>query len=119
MFSTFEGYGIDSVRLINIQKFEFCDTYEYFNLSLNNYKNVTDEAKLKMLKDFMIALDSATSKGFVTEYDLSKFPIFAEIIPLFTDGNKDDIYIRGSCSQESYKWLYNMLILNMYLFSLD
>jgi hypothetical protein len=119
MFTTLSGYGLDSTCLFKIQKFEFNDTYEYFIINLESVNFYTDEERLKMLRDFLVTFDSVSSKGFVTDYDLTKYPIIAEILPLFSDCDKDDSYIRGVCSMESYKWLYNLVLLNLYLFCLD
>jgi hypothetical protein len=111
------GYALDNNAIIRIQKFEFVDSFETLSLSSKTLNTATYLDRLTALKDFIILLDSSTNKGFLTSYDISKFPIFQELLPSFL--TKDDSYMHGINSMEGYKWVYNVIIINLYLFSLE
>jgi hypothetical protein len=111
------GYALDSKSIIRIQNFEFVDSFETLSLSSQTLNAATVLDRLTALKDFIILLDSSTNKGFLTTYDISKFPIFQELLPSFL--TTDDSYKNGLNSMEGYKWVYNVIILNLYLFSLE
>jgi hypothetical protein len=67
------------------------------------------------------ALESSTTKGFLPHYDLTKFPVFAEILPYFIveDEEGEDSFVNGVNTMESYKWVYNFIILNLYYFCIE
>lgn len=94
------GYGLESVRKISVQKFEFFDNFESFIIDLEKVNRLTPLEYITGLRNFLTALDSSTCKGFITSYDLSKYPIISEILPCFTD---EEDYIKGIQSKESYK----------------
>ena len=73
------------------------------------------------ITSLLTALDSSTTKGFLPHHDLLKFPVVAEIIPYFIleDMDGEDSYVKGVNSMESYKWLYNLIILNLYYLCVD
>ena len=66
----------------------------------------------------LTALESPSNKGFLSSYDLTTFPIVAEILPCFLQGVESK-YLNGEKSMESYKWVYNIVILNLYLLCLE
>jgi hypothetical protein len=106
------GVGIDSKLKLKIQKFEFSDSYDVFKLDTSVWKGVSVSVLLSSVSSFLIALDSSTTKGFLPHLDLTKFPVISELLPCFWE--KDESYVNGVESMESYKWLYNVVILNLY-----
>jgi hypothetical protein len=72
-----------------------------------------------VIDEILTSLDSTSSKGFLTSSDLSKLPVISELLDLFITDSDNNEYIRGGKSMESYKWIYNLLILNLYLFCLE
>lgn len=94
------GYGLESVSKVCVQKFEFFDNFESFIIDLEKLNRLTPKEYLTGVRNFLTALDSSTCKGFITSYDLSKYPIISEVLPSFTD---EDEYIKGKHSKESYK----------------
>jgi hypothetical protein len=77
-----------------VLKFEFYDTYDYLIINLESFKNY-DDTRLKILRELL-------SKGCITSYDLTKFPVISELLPSFW-GN-DESFIHGLNSNESFKW---------------
>lgn len=71
-----------------------------------------------MLKDFIVMFESSINKGILTNCDLSRYPVYAEVLPLFIKGDGED-FTSGCRSGESLKWLYNLICLNLYVFSLE
>jgi len=66
----------------------------------------------------LTVLESPTNKGFLACYDLTTFPIVAEILPCLLQGVESK-FLNGEKSRESYKWVYNIVILNLYLLCLE
>jgi hypothetical protein len=114
------GYSLDRARVMRILQLEFTDSFSSLLLSKEKYKDLTILDRYNLVKRVMCVIDSSTNKGFIPSSDLSKFPIFAELMPAFiVDSSESGEYLRGSQSMESYKWLYNLLYLTLYLFLLD
>lgn len=67
-----------------------------------------------VLKDFKLIENSVTKlgpfvkKGYLNKVNLKEFPILENLISNFTDNNE---YIKGHLTFESYKWLFNIVIL--------
>lgn len=106
------GYGLDSFREVTIQKFWFIEKYDSLTIDLARVKSLSPVDFITGLRNFLVTLDSSTCRGFITGYDLRKYPIISDILPCFTSEEK---YISGAKSQESYKWLYNLIHLNLYM----
>lgn len=71
------------------------------------YKNINN-----LLKD----LESVNSKGFVNELDISKYPIISDLAVSFTKHPK---YLKGKEIFETYKWVFNILVLNLYFITVQ
>ena len=114
----FPGYSLDTVKKVKVQKVEFLDSFEKFEVDLEVMGRYSAEVKLGVIRDVLLSLDSVGSKGYLTTQDLTKIPVISDILPSFFD-EEDSVYVRGDKAFEGYKWLYNLLIINLYLFSLD
>jgi hypothetical protein len=77
--------------------------------------NVTEQ--LKMLGHVQKGLESVGSKGYLNNLDLTSFSVVGKILPFCfnqTNGIEALQIINGAKSKESYKWLYNILLLSLY-----
>lgn len=74
--------------------------------------------KRELYEDIIYLLNDLKSvnKGFINELDLSKYPVISELYSGFTC-HPD--YCSGKKTFEAYKWLFNLLILNLYYISLS
>jgi hypothetical protein len=112
------GYSLDYKIKLNIQDLEFKDTFSSLELNTTKYLNIPLQERIKLVEGVVESLDSSTNKGFLPSYDLSKFPIISDLLGSFiVDGNEE--YIKGIKSMETYKWLYNFIILSLYLFTIE
>lgn len=119
--NTIPGYSLDSQRLLRVMGLEFNDSFSNLQLNKEKYKGCTLEERYNLIERVLSVLDSATNKGFLTTFNLSCFPLLSELLPSFLlecSDSKEE-YINGSKSMESYKWLYNILLIIMYLFCLE
>lgn len=107
------GYNIDAVTKVKIQKFEFFDKYDSFYVNSESWFGVSVEEILDAVTCLLTALDSSTIKGFLPQHDLSLFPVVSEILPSFCSMDKN--CVNGEFSMECYKWIYNLVQLNMYM----
>lgn len=55
-----------------------------------------------LVDQVLTALESSSSKGFLTGYDLTTFPIVSEILPALLQGVESKVF-NGEESMESYK----------------
>lgn len=62
-----------------------------------------------------IMLDFQKTKGFINTIDLTRFPIISEFLKYFTEKEE---YIKGIKVVDSYKWIYNILMVCLYEYSL-
>jgi len=70
----------------------------------------------------LTSLESSTSSGFLPSHDLRKFPIISEFLHPFLQSVEElgvQEYVCGRKSMESYKWIYNIILLNLYLVCLE
>lgn len=75
---------------------------------------------IKSVEVLLSSIDSVTKKGFIVTSDLTSYPVISELLPVFLsggEGNKE--YISGEKSMESYKWLFNLIVLNLYLLCIE
>lgn len=110
-------YDLDSHRELKLFNLLFHDTYS--TLIVSRIKLPTVEICLKTIEDLITALESTTSKGFLQTHDLRKFPIVSEIIHSFILNPANNEYLTGEKTMESYKWIYNIVLLNLYLLTLE
>ena len=115
----FPGYSLGSTARVKVQKIEFLDSFEQFEINLCVLSQYPDVEKIKVVRDVLATLDSQVNKGFMTRFDLTQYPLINEVLPSFFDLEEDDVYVRGHESMEGYKWLYNLIILNLYYYILD
>ena len=113
------GYNFDVSGVLRFQNLAFKDTNYYMHLV--EYKEMGIEERYKIIKETINALDSSTNKGFLTSYDLTKFPIISDLIPSFFQGDANTFhaYVKGEKSMETYKWLYNFIIVTLYTLCID
>lgn len=113
-------YILDSHSEIHIEKIILHDTYASLMLSKNR-KVYSVEECISMVESIKTRLESSTSKGFITSVDLTTFPIVGELLQPFLRGSEVEVkqYVSGSKSMETYKWLYNLIILILYLTCLE
>ena len=75
-----------------------------------------------MIDTVLTSLESSTSSGFLPSHDLRKFPIISEFLHPFLQSVEElgvQEYVCGRKSMESYKWIYNIILLNLYLVCLE
>ena len=108
------GVGLESTRELKINKLIFLDTFD--SLLLASYDDLSTEERLTAIIEIMGILDHNTSKGYINDLDLTKYPIISEFLSFFiADESKAEEFIRGNKAMESYKWIYNIIVLNLYL----
>lgn len=116
------GYSLDNAKVLRVLQLEFYDNYSTLLLASEKYNEMTVLERYSLLKRVIEIIDSSTNKGFIPSHDLTKFPIFAELLPSFLLDSSESVvreYQCGGQSMESYKWLYNILCLTLYLFCLE
>jgi hypothetical protein len=113
------GYEIDSVRSVLVQRLEFSDTFDHLILNLEVCNKITTNDRLELIRDFLKCLDSSVANGFLTHTDLVRFPIISEFLSCFVDREKDLSFVDGLNSAECYKWIYNVLNINLYMLCVD
>ena len=111
----YNGYPLDSHREINMLSLTWNDSFSSISLTK---QELSLEECLQAVEDVLTVLESTTTKGFLPGYDLTTFPIVSEILPALIKG-KGTQYLRGEKSMESYKWVYNIVILNLYLLCIE
>lgn len=110
-------YTIDMQREVKICKLVWLDSFS----SLRITNSLTLKNTLEGIEAIITMLESSTSKGFLSTQDLRLFPVFSEILPSFLIGDIENTteFINGEKSMDSYKWLYNVIIVNLYLLCLE
>jgi len=115
-----QEYKIDSPKILRIGDLVFKDSYSSIEISKDYYNclSLSSEGHFKLICQTLVTLDSSTNKGFLTGYDLTTYPIISELLTSFiTEDGKE--YVNGIESMESYKWIYNIVILNLYVYTLE
>lgn len=110
-------YNLDSHRVINIYSLEFHDTYSSLLLTQTGNNYSLNEC-IDLVDKVITVLESYTSSGFLPSVDLRKFPIISELIQPFIQGETEseiNDFVCGDKSMETCKWLYNIIILTLYL----
>lgn len=70
----------------------------------------------EVIKLILDDISSIQRHGFSNHTDVSKMPVISKFLSVVTD---DEFYIDGEKSVESYKWIFNIVILNLYLATLS
>lgn len=115
-----QKYNLESRGEIMIEKILLHDTYG--SLTLANNRRVYNVAEcIELIESIKSRLESSTSKGFLPSVDLTKFPIVADLLQPFLQGSESEVkpYITGNKTMETYKWIYNIIILILYLTCLE
>jgi hypothetical protein len=108
-----KGYSLDDYKVLKVQQLDFKDNFYSLILTKVKYKHMSADELYTLISSTMISLDCTTSKGFLTSHDLSEFPIISELLSSFITGDCVE-YINGDKSMESYKWLYNFILITLY-----
>ena len=74
-------------------------------------KNMTPQEIFNSIEQILQDLLSIESKGYLNTIDLKQFPVINQFIAILTDSPE---FINGFRSMESYKWIYNLLLINLY-----
>lgn len=70
----FPGYSLGSTARVKVQKIEFLDSFEQFEINLCVLSQYPDVEKIKVVRDVLVTLDSQVNKGFMTRFDLTQYP---------------------------------------------
>jgi hypothetical protein len=74
---------------------------------------------LRGIVETLRGLESLSSKGFLNTQNLNLFPVFSEILPSFLMEKDSIVFVNGEKSMESYKWLLNLMLVNLYLLCIE
>lgn len=88
---------------------------------------LTVNTVIDKIDNILLTLDTCTGtvgKGYLNKTDLTKFPIIKEILPFFIKTPRDKIeqaydFILGDRAKDSYQWIYNLIVLNLYQVCLE
>ena len=91
-------------------------TFQIFNEQISIDERELDNKKtFDSIQKILFDMTKIETKGFLNHTDLKKFPVISTIIGNFTDKEK---YITGNKVTESYKWLYNLIMMSLYELSI-
>ena len=109
-------YYLDSHKEIKVFNIKLNDNYSTLLLA-KPVQKYTVEQCLGLVENIIAVLESSTSLGFLPTLDLRKFPIISDLLQPFllsVKENEVEEYVCGDKSMETYKWLYNLIILILY-----
>jgi hypothetical protein len=102
-----QEYNLDSAKVLKIGDLVFKDNYSSLVIHKEYYQclSLSCEGRYNFICQTLIILDSSTNKGFITSYDLTKYPIISELLFSFitVDVNVAGEYVDGFESMETYK----------------
>lgn len=110
-------YNLDEQREINLYGLELIDSFSSLIVSNNRGWNSIEHC-LAIITNIQEKIESSTNKGFLPCHDISKFPVISEMLTCFLLDSTDLEFVCGK-SMESYKWLYNLILLNLYIISIE
>jgi hypothetical protein len=93
------------------------DNCNSFTVQFDQFNKLTLREKVKALVELQTELDLTQGTGYLNTLNLLNFNYFVELLPyFFTESEGDNVlpYFNGELSMETYKWLYNLTILNLY-----
>jgi hypothetical protein len=106
--------------VLKVLHLEFIDSFASIQVDISKYESIDIQERIRVIETSLDSLHSSTSQGFVNNQDLSRFPLVSEILPsLLIAGGDSMEYQNGSKSMESYKWIYNLIILSLYQLCLE
>lgn len=94
---------------VNAYGFNFNNHNDFILMEYPN--NMTEKEIFDSINKILLDLTSIESKGYLNSIDLRDFPVINLFINFLTKKAK---YINGSKSMDSYKWIFNIIILNLY-----
>jgi hypothetical protein len=110
-------YSLDLSHYLKIKGLVFKDTCTLLTVDQELYLKLTALEQVSVLKESLTSLDSLVSKGYLNSQDLSTYPFVSEFLPSFfmKDYASEMLqFVNGDKSMETYKWLYNLIILTLY-----
>ena len=90
-----------------------------FTVEEQKFNCKSTEEQIVIIETILQLLDKQNSKGYINSLDLTKVPLISELLPYFISGVEYDKFINGEFSMESYKWMYNLIILTLYFLTLE
>ena len=114
-------YNFDSHQSIRIFELDFKDSSNLFTVIPESFNALSLHQRLQTLIQVQKILDVTAGKGYLSSIDLSTYPLYSELLPYFItelDPDKSFLWINGDNSMETFKWLYNLMILNLYFLCL-
>jgi hypothetical protein len=111
------------VSILRNEKFFVCELeFNYFYKdkieldlkSAGNLKSIKDNY-LKILK-IIESLREIEKKGYLNELNIKDLSVISKFVKFFT---KDLSWIKGKNSYESFKWIFNVLIVNLYYLAIN
>jgi hypothetical protein len=90
-------------------------------ISKDQFQTNKIEDQIKIVESVLASLDSISKKGYLASTDLRDFPIVSDFLPffLYNSNSNSKEFINGVNTVESYKWIYNIVILSLYLLTID
>jgi hypothetical protein len=110
-------YSLDLSQVLNIKGLTFKDTCTLIKVEQDFFLSLLPNEQAALINSFLSSLDSHFKHGFLNSEDLTILPLVSEFLPSFFNSEyASDIttYINGEKSKETYKWLYNLIILTLY-----
>lgn len=116
--------GFNTITEITVKIEDDTTNYGHFKLdkvnnTLNyfpNNKEVVNNEVVELLASVEYInkeISKLTKYGYLNTHDLSKFPIFSELINHFAQNDRTE-YINGECAHISFNWLYNIIYLSIF-----
>jgi len=81
---------------------------KYFYIEINNHDSLIT---YNSVKSILRQIYSIESRGFLNDPNLEKYPIISNFIKYLT---KSPDYLRLDKSSESYKWIFNIILLSLH-----
>jgi hypothetical protein len=110
-------YSLDKTYKVSILNLIFKDSSTLFLVDKEAFLTLALSHQIEIIEEFLKTIDRLTSKGYLNSQDLRSYAILSELLPRFITSSKESEwieYVNGEKSMESYKWLYNILILTLY-----
>ena len=97
----------------------FKDSYTLFYLDKEEFEKLPILERLSIISTALTALDLLRGKGYLNSLNLTTYPVIQELLVYFTHSTECNDYLNGDRSMDVYKWLYNLLILNLYYLTIS
>lgn len=110
-------YSLDSTFNKEIYNLLFKDSYSILCVDKDLFLTNALPQQVRIINNVLKALESVAAKGYLNCHNLLKFPVVSELLPSFVHDSPECekiAYLNGPRSMDCYKWLYNLIILNLY-----